>query len=111
MSKPNPRYSNGSARRKLTARLKAERRGCWICRAFARPDAIDYSLPAGHPGSFEVDELVPVSKGGSPYDYANVDATHRRCNQWRSNKSIEEVLQLAGRARLQQSSLPQPWKW
>lgn len=31
--------------------------------------------------SFEVDEIVPVSRGGSPIDYENVQAAHRICNQ------------------------------
>ena len=100
----NPRHSNGNARRKLAARLRHEGRGCWICRAFGRPDAIDYDLPARHPLAFEVDELTPVSlwrEGGyeSPtecaLDYDNVDATHRRCNEWRGNKTVREVLAIA----------------
>lgn len=41
----------------------------------------DYSLPAGHPMSFEVDEIVPVSKGGDPLDFDNTQPTHRVCNQ------------------------------
>ena len=91
----NPRYANANARVKLRNRLKAEGRGCWICRAFGRPDAIDYSLPARHPRSFEVDELVPVSRGGSPLDYSNVDAAHRECNGWRGNRSVAQVLSIA----------------
>ena len=107
--KANERYSNGNARRKLRARLKAERRGCWICRAFGRPPHIDYSLPARDPMAFEVDELCPVSKwreGGYPsamacaLDYGNVDAAHRRCNEWRGNRSVAQVLAIArGEAR------------
>ncbi len=77
----NPRTSNGNARRKLRARLRAEGRPCHLCGL-----PIDYSLPAGDPWSFEVDEIVPVSCGGSPYDYANVDAAHRVCNQRRGNR-------------------------
>lgn len=46
---------------------------------------IDYSLPAGDPMSFEVDEIVPVSKGGDPLDRGNVAAAHRICNQRRGN--------------------------
>jgi hypothetical protein len=100
----NPRTKNGNERRKLRAWLKAQGRPCWICRAFGRPGDIDYSLPPGHPYSFEVDELVPVSRfaeGGysSPtacsLDRRNVDATHRCCNEWRGNKSVDEVLALA----------------
>ncbi|WP_307739011.1 HNH endonuclease [uncultured Parolsenella sp.] len=77
----NVRYANGSARRKLRAWLKAQGRPCHIC---GRP--IDYDLPAGDPMSFEVDELVPVSRGGSPLDRENVDAAHRICNQRRGNR-------------------------
>ena len=91
----NPRRTNSSKRNNLRAWLRSQHRGCWICRVFGRPDYIDYSLPAGHPLSFEVDELVPVSKGGSPYSRTNVDAAHRRCNQWRGNKSVQEVIRLA----------------
>ena len=91
----NPRSANGNARRKLRLWLKAQHRPCWICQAFGLDGEIDYSLPARHPLSFEVDELVPVSKGGSPIDRTNVDATHRSCNQWRGNKSVAEVLAIA----------------
>lgn len=120
MSKPNPRNRNGNARRKLTARLKAERRGCWICRAFGRPDRIDYDLPAGHPMCFEVDELKPVSRYREfgyasaqqcALDYRNVDATHRRCNQWKSNRSDDEVRAIASNTRRAKTKpLPQPFE-
>lgn len=93
--KKNPRKTNGAARRRVVSWLKAQRRGCWICAAFGRDPTIDYSLAPGNPGSFECDELVPVSRGGSPYDPLNVDATHRRCNQWRGNKSVEQVRAIA----------------
>lgn len=109
MGKVNPRRTNGSARRKLIKRVRAEGRGCWICRAFGRRDSIDYDLPPGHPMSFELDELIPVSKGGSPYLYANVDATHRACNQWRSNKDVAEVLRIARGRKAAPKPLPQPF--
>ena len=115
----NPRYRNGSARRKLAARLKAERRGCWICRAFGRSDRIDYDLPHGHPMSFEIDERKPVSRyrefGYSSaqqcaLDYGNVDAAHRCCNQWKSNKSDDEVYAIARRQLASRAKpLPQPF--
>ena len=95
----NPRYANGNARRKLRARLRAEGRPCWICGAFGRPSTIDYSLPAGHPMAFEVDELVPISKGGNPLDYSNLASTHRCCNEWRKAKTVEEVMLLARASR------------
>lgn len=105
----DPRTANGSARRALRDWLRAQGRPCWICREFGRSGEIDYSLPAGHPLSFEVDELRPVSRWreyGYPsptacaLDRDNVDATHRACNQWRGNRSVEEVRRIArGRRR------------
>ena len=84
-----PRYANGSARRNLRARLRAEGRPCWICQL--------------------ADELVPVSKyqmGGyqSPQaaalDYRNLAAAHKCCNEWRGNKTVNEVVAIIrGRAK------------
>ena len=95
MPSTNPRYANYQKRTNLRRWLRSQGRPCWICKAFGRSGYIDYSLPAGHPFSFEVDELVPVSHGGSPTSRSNVDAAHRCCNQWRSNKSVDQVLALA----------------
>ena len=82
----NPRYANGARRRALAARVRALGEPCHICGL-----PICYALPAGHPLACEVDELVPVSRGGSPTDPGNVAAAHRCCNQWRSNLSLGDV--------------------
>ena len=87
----NPRRSNGHRRDSARRTVRSWGRPCAIC---GRP--IDYSLPPGDPWSFEVDEIVPVSKGGSPYDTANLQPAHRRCNIWRSNRSMQEVLAMRG---------------
>ena len=86
----NPRRANGSARDKVRARLRAIGAPCWIC---GKP--IDYSLgmvvdprtgkTRPHPMSFVVDEVVPVSRGGSPYDLANCRAAHWTCNARRGD--------------------------
>ncbi len=78
--KGNPRYANGAKRRAIQARWKAIGAPCALCGR-----AIDYSLPAGHPMSFEVDEIKPVSKGGDPLDFANTQPAHRCCNQRKGN--------------------------
>ncbi len=78
--------------------LRKQGRGCWICRAFGRDDTIDYELPAGDPGSFEADHLVPKAKGGTDA-LDNLDAAHRACNLWRRDKSVAEVLAIARRQR------------
>lgn len=70
--KANPRYANGSRRRAIRERWKSIAAPCAICGR-----AIDYSLPAGHPMSFEVDEIVPVSRGGDPLDFENTQPAHR----------------------------------
>ena len=90
----NPRNANGSARRALRRRVAAMRASCWICGL-----PIDYDLPARHPHSYELDELVPVSKGGDPLDPANVAPAHRICNQWRCAKSVAAVERTRAAAR------------
>lgn len=80
------RYANGNERRKVRRWLKDQGRPCHLCGG-----AIDYSLPSGHPMSFEVDEIVPVSKGGSPIDPSNVAPAHRICNERRGNKSLDSL--------------------
>jgi len=81
--KPNVRRKNGSRRTKLRARVAAEGAPCHLC-----GKAIDYTLPTGHPMSFELDEIIPVSKGGDPLDRANVAPAHRICNQRRGNRLL-----------------------
>ncbi|MFJ4130235.1 HNH endonuclease [Oerskovia enterophila] len=38
-----------------------------------------------HPMRAEVDEIIPVSRGGSPYERSNTQLTHRICNQRKSD--------------------------
>ncbi|OOL29554.1 hypothetical protein GQ85_25195 [Rhodococcus rhodochrous] len=85
MGKPNPRRANGHRRSKLRARVLAEEDVCALCR---RP--VDKTLTLGpdgkpHPWRGEVDEIIPVSRGGSPYERANVQLAHRTCNQRKGN--------------------------
>lgn len=91
----NPRVANGAARRKLAARVRAEGRPCCICGG-----PIDYSLPAGHPLSFELDEDLPTSRWsefGYPsatacaLDPANVHAAHRICNERKGDRTLAEL--------------------
>lgn len=106
----NPRRANGHRRNLLIKRLRAEGRPCWICRLAGKSGTIDYSLRFPHPYSFVIDELVPVSRywmGGYPsaqaaaLDYDNLAAAHKCCNEWRGNKSVEEVKRLIAEKRSQ----------
>lgn len=76
------RYAaNGHRRRRLRARLAALGLPCAIC-----GDPIDYSLPAGDPAAFEVDEDLPCSLGGSELDWDNLQPAHRLCNRLKGNR-------------------------
>lgn len=81
---PNPRRRNGSRRTKLRKRVLAAYDVCWIC---GRP--VDKTLQPGHPMSGEVDEAIPVSRGGSPFEWDNLRLAHRICNQRRGNHTIQ----------------------
>ena len=82
----NPRNANGHARREVRRWLRSQGLPCHLCGL-----PIDYSRPAGDPMSFEVDEIVPVSLGGSPIDRANVAPAHRICNEKRGNRPIASL--------------------
>ena len=84
MAASNPRRANGHRRNQLRARVLREETHCAIC-----GEEVDVSLPHGLPGSPEVDELLPVSKGGDPLDRANCRLTHRTCNRQRGAANAE----------------------
>ena len=89
----NPRRSNGARRDAALRWLRSRGDPCWMCGL-----PIDQGPPARHPYSLECDELVPVSKGGSPYARGNLAASHRACNGWRSAKPVGKVEQIRAAA-------------
>ncbi len=106
MAKANPRRANGSARDRLRQRWRSLGEPCALC---GRP--IDYSLgmvtdprtgrTRPHPMSFVVDEVVPVSMGGSPLSMDNTRPAHWICNARRGDGRRQ-----TGPTTL---ALPQPW--
>lgn len=104
--KPNPRKANGNARRKIRDRWRAIGAPCALC---GQP--IDYSLGMvtdpvtgkrrPHPMSYVVDEIVPVSQGGSPFDMENTRPAHWICNAKRGDGTKQKARTLP---------LPQPWE-
>lgn len=96
MTMSNPRYSNGTLRRKHRARFKAMGAPCGICRGRLGPIHYDEPSDAKHPLSFVIDEIKPVSKWrqygyGSPkeaaQDWTNLQAAHYCCNAAKGNKT------------------------
>ncbi|MCH9274988.1 HNH endonuclease [Bifidobacterium amazonense] len=98
----NPRRANGWRRDQLRRRVLAAYDVCAIC---GKP--VDKTLRSPHPLSGEVDEIVPVSRGGDPLDFNNCQLTHRRCNRLKSNHSDAYArAQIKGRSDPPSASLP-----
>ena len=76
----NPRRTNGHRRNLVRRQVLREEDSCWLC-----GELVDKTLKTPHPMSAEVDEVVPVSLGGSPFDRKNCRLSHRSCNRNRGN--------------------------
>ena len=76
----NPRRANGHRRDQVRRRVLAEEDVCWLC-----GQHVDKTLHHLHPLAPEVDEILPVSLGGSPFERANCRLSHRLCNSRRGN--------------------------
>lgn len=91
MSTNNIRSANGHRRRQAVAWVKATQDTCALCH-----QPIDWSIKSYKdkmtgkriypPMMGEVDEIIPVSKGGSPIERDNIQAAHRICNQRKGNR-------------------------
>lgn len=77
----NPRRTNGHRRTQLRRRVLAHYTHCAIC---GQP--VDKTLPQLDPMAPEVDEILPVSRGGDPYAWTNVQLAHRICNQRKGDR-------------------------
>lgn len=82
----DPRKKNPALRNSLRARVIATYDTCAICGR-----EVDKTLPYLDPLAPEVDEIVPVSRGGSPYDWDNLQLVHRICNQKKGNKMVGDM--------------------
>lgn len=77
----DPRTRNPAKRRELRARVFAGSDVCAICGY-----NVDKTLGPYTPESPEIDEIIPVARGGDPYDFNNLQLTHRKCNRQKSDK-------------------------
>ena len=98
----NPRYKNGSLRRKQRDRLRAMALPCGICKGRLGPIHYDEPSDAAHPLSFVVDEIRPVSRwkqfgydspAAAAQDWNNLQAAHYLCNLKKSNHIDAEAVQ------------------
>lgn len=81
----DPRKQYPKLRKDLTKRVFATQDNCGIC-----GHEVDKTLPAFTPMSPEIDEIIPVALGGSPYDFDNLQLAHRVCNQKKGKKLMDE---------------------
>lgn len=96
----NPRYANGSLRRRNRKRFKAMQLPCGICKGKLGPIHYDEPSDSKHPLSFVIDEIKPVSRWEefgyssrreAAEDWNNLQASHYICNQFKSNKTLNEL--------------------
>jgi hypothetical protein len=98
----NPRRANGHRRNKVKLRVLAEESDCWLCggpvdktltvvegRHTRNCTAVECTGCFPHPMSPTIDEVVPVSLGGSPFDRSNCRLAHRLHNIQRGNGTNE----------------------
>lgn len=97
MKNNNPRYANGTLRRKNRARLRAIGAPCAIC---GKPIHYDEPSDAEHPLSFVIDEKLPISRyaefgypsrRAAAEDFTNLQAAHYICNLAKSNRTQNEM--------------------
>ncbi|MDQ1122160.1 hypothetical protein [Microbacterium trichothecenolyticum] len=96
--------ANGARRRALVKRVRAEESTCALCDKPVNPTITvqhgqhgskcptrDCTGCVPHPMRGEVDEDIPRSRGGSPYDRENCHLMHRKCNQYKGNLTLAEA--------------------
>lgn len=86
---------NDSTRRRIKRRLRMSEDTCFLCGL-----PLDDAAPAFTDWSTEIDEVIPVRKGGDPYG-ANTDLhlVHRCCNIHRNAKQYRESVPYPGMLR------------
>ncbi len=93
----NPRYANGTLRRRNRARFKAMGAPCAICRGALGPIRYDEPSDPQHPLSFVIDEIRPVSRWrefgydsprAAAEDLDNIQPAHRCCNAQKGAKVL-----------------------
>lgn len=79
----DPRKAQGQLRATMRKRVFAMYDTCGIC-----GNLVDKTLKRPNPLAPELDEIIPIARGGSPYDIDNLQLTHGRCNRMKGSKVI-----------------------
>ncbi len=109
-SKQNVRSDRvGQARvmyEKNRKRILATQEVCGIC---GKP--VDKSLKYPHPLSATVDHIIPVDKGGHPFDIDNLQLAHSCCNRAKSDKLVASINSDKIEQDIGNRDLPQSMDW
>ncbi|MGC5628191.1 HNH endonuclease [Georgenia sp. Z1344] len=81
---------NTTVRDRARAILRRAGGPCHICGG-----EIDYSLPTYDPGSFVVDHVIPLARGGSDA-LSNKKPSHRACNRAKGAKPHADIIKRSG---------------
>ena len=82
----DPRKRYYKLRMSLRKKVFATQDTCGIC---GKP--VDKTLPPNHPLAPELDEIVPIARGGSALDLDNLQLTHRICNEKKGAKMAGDI--------------------
>jgi 5-methylcytosine-specific restriction endonuclease McrA len=74
------RQDNVAWRAAKAAAIMASGGQCQLCGG-----PLDPTAPRRTPWSTEIDHVIPLAKGGTPYDPGNLRAVHRKCHQSRGS--------------------------
>ena len=83
-----------------------------ICGICGKP--VDKSLKYPHPMCPTIDHIIPLNKGGHPFDTNNLQLAHFMCNRQKSDKIIDTTDKTLGRTKtdvLPNRILPQSCDW
>lgn len=61
--------------------------GKWIDTSLPKTDQTTGRM---NPLAVEADHIIPISRGGAPYEISNIQLSHMRCNRRKSNKLKED---------------------
>ena len=81
---------NTSQQDRHRARWRATNPVCAICGA-----PIDFTLRWPDPGSFVVDHIIPLAKGGT-HTFANTQPAHASCNSKKRARIVAPIIRRSG---------------
>ena len=103
----NPRRANGARRDAIRQWVLATKDTCWLC---LQP--VDKTLAETDPycdGAPEVDEVIPVRRGGDPLDRGNCELAHRGCNRRKGDRILERGAFEVGRGAVRTVHTSRDW--